>query len=104
MVNKKILSDILTAYRDGLIPKDAIPLLMKKLAAGVTDIADILPQPVNEEEINQTFTKAEEQLSGMKLFNEENRSKLLLALVMNMLRGRVEGRKIAEMTEVFNGK
>ena len=102
-VNGKILTDVLSAFRDNLIPKDAIFHMMKTMAGGEKNIKDILPEPVTEEELNNAFIKAETDLSNIKLINEENRSKLLLAVVMNLLRHRIDGKAVAARTEVYNG-
>ena len=85
------MSKILQAYRDGKITRDGIlPLLENVIALGVF-FDELLPDPCTDNEMDKTVRESKNGLKKVKLYKNENRTKVMMGLAMGKLRGRIPG-------------
>ena len=91
ILNEEKLSKILQAYRDGKITRDGIlPLLENVIALGVF-FDELLPDPCTDNEMDKTVRESKNGLKKVKLYKNENRTKVMMGLAMEKLRGRIPG-------------
>ena len=91
ILNEESLSEILQAYRDGKITRDGIlPLLENVIALGVF-FDGLLPDPCTDNEMDKAVKESKTGLKKVKLYKNENRTKVMMGLAMEKLRGRIPG-------------
>ncbi len=94
ILNEEIFSEILKAYRDKKITRDGIlPLLENVISLGLF-FDDLLPAPCTNNELDKTFKDSKSNLKNVKLYKNENRTKVLMGFAMEKLRGRIPGSEV----------
>ena len=61
---------------------------------------ELLPRPLTTKELEEIITETNNELSKVRLINNENRKEVLLGLVMNKVRMGVEGKLVAEKIKI----
>lgn len=95
-LSPKTLRDILLASRDGLLAKEGFLPLLTKIASGAQFSRDELKGPCSEAELSATIKSSSTELADMHLHNRGKESAVLTGLVMEKLRGRVDGSRVAQ--------
>jgi glutamyl-tRNA(Gln) amidotransferase subunit E len=93
--SEQTLKEILLAYKENVLAKEGILPVLLQVAAGSAFSRDALPGSCSDTEFLTLVGKAEEDVSAMRLHNPENRTAVLLGLVMQRVRGRVDGGEVA---------
>lgn len=96
ILNEQVFKGILEAYKNKLIEKDGIIVAMERTILQGQFTLDILPPPANDIEIMDAILNSKLQLNKLKLNNNEKSTDILIGLVMNNLRGRVDGAYISK--------
>jgi len=96
ILNEQVFKGILEAYKNKLIEKDGIIVAMERTILQGQFTLDILPAPANDIEIMDALLNSKLQLNKIKLHNNEKSRDILIGLVMNNLRGRVDGAYISK--------
>lgn len=95
ILNEQTMQSILEAYKNKMIEKDGIYLAMERTILQGQFSLDILPQPASEIEIMDSLLNSKLLLNKIKLHNPEKSTDILIGMVMNSLRGRVDGANIS---------
>ena len=91
ILNEEMLSKIFQAYSDGKITRDGIlPLLENVIALGVF-FDELLPDPCTDNEMDKAVKESKTGLKKVKLHKKENRTKVMMGMAMEKLRGRIPG-------------
>ncbi len=91
ILNEEIFSGIISAYKENKITRDGIlPLLENVISLGVF-FDELLPPPCTDNELDKTFKESKGDLKNIRLYKEENRTKVIMGLSMKKLRGRIPG-------------
>lgn len=89
-----IFSEIIKAYSDNRITRDGIlPLLENVISLGLF-FDELLPLPCTDNELDKTFSESKRNLKNVKLYKNENRTKVMMGFAMNKLRGRIPGQDV----------
>ena len=105
LLDNKMFEEIFTAYKSGLLSKDGIlPVLEKSLLKGKF-YPELLPPPCTNKQLDLVIGEKLTELKDIKLFKQENKTKLLLGAVMNELRLSIDGKRVKErIKNLSNGK
>lgn len=96
ILNEQVFKGILEAYKNKMIERDGIIVAMERTILQGQFTLDILPPPANDIEIMDAILNSKLQLNKLKLNNKEKSTDILIGLVMNNLRGRVDGAYISK--------
>ncbi len=103
LLNEETFKEIFRAYKDGLLSKDGIlPALIKSVEHGKF-YPEMLPIPLTKNELEKEVNKSQHQVESINLIKSENKNEVLMGLIMNKNRLRIDGKAVAESTG-FNGK
>ncbi|MCK5742135.1 MAG: Glu-tRNA(Gln) amidotransferase subunit GatE [Chlorobi bacterium] len=91
------MQSIFEALRDGKIIKDAFYTVLESVMREEKFTDEMIPTPATDDDINAAVKEAKEELKSVTLFDSANFALLHTDLVMDKLRGRVSGEKIAKM-------
>jgi glutamyl-tRNA(Gln) amidotransferase subunit E len=97
--SESTFTEIFLAYRDRLLAKEGILPTLSQVATGSTFSRNTLPAPCTEMELQGLITRAEEEISTMKLHHPEKHARILLGLLMGKIRGRYDGRELSRRLE-----
>ncbi|MFI5251714.1 MAG: Glu-tRNA(Gln) amidotransferase subunit GatE [Bacteroidota bacterium] len=101
LIDVKQIKDIFQAFKDGILPKDGIFLSMRDAAAyGKWRI----PQPCPKKELDGIIAESKRELSSVNLFNSEKKLEVLMGIVMEKMRGKVDGAVVAEKVGLIKRK
>ncbi len=89
------MREILLACRDGSLAREGILPNLLRVAEGSDFSRATLPPPCSEAELQALLAQATEELKTVKLHHPEKRPAILLGLLMEKARGRVNGRELA---------
>ncbi len=93
-LNETVFRKVFLALKEKIVLSEGIYIsLQNYLDTGEL----IFPKPACPTSINEEIGKAKHMLESIVFFNKNNKQKILLALVMNALRGRAEGKHISEL-------
>lgn len=95
-LSEEIFESILKAYSENKIPKDALLTTLRTAAELGAFTEEVIFNPADKKEIDDTISVATNDLDKMKIFNPENKEKLLMGMIMKKLRGRVSANDIAQ--------
>lgn len=96
-VNKltpEVMKEIFTAYKDGKIVKDSFLYIMEMAASDNNFSINYIPSPASLSELQQIKNHCEIELSRMSFYEPHNRGKVLMGLIMNRLRLRINGKQV----------
>lgn len=100
-IDTKIIKDILKAYKDGLLAKEGILSAMyDAVKSGLFD-AKKLPLPLKGKEIKDVIANCISELNRKKIHNNEKRGFVLKGILMNKVRGRIDGKKATDSVMKF---
>ena len=95
-LNEEIFESILKSYSENKIPKDALLTTLRTAAELGVFTNEVIFNPADKKEIDDTISAATNDLDKMKIFNPEKKEKLLMGMIMKKLRGRVSANDIAQ--------
>jgi len=102
-MNEELFANVLKAYSDGKIPRDALYQTLKNVVELGAFTEEVIPQPLNPEDLEEEIKRQTEQLKQIKLYYPANKEKVLIGLLMNKLRGRVPAKVAAEKIGLMKG-
>jgi glutamyl-tRNA(Gln) amidotransferase subunit E len=92
-----LFKDIFALYKDGRLPREAIYLTLKNGGAAPVPVRPGESEAVVAGAISSSF----DRLKDMTLFNPGRKGHVLMGLVMDDLRGRVDGAVVASAVRAF---
>jgi len=95
-INEEMMSSILKAYADGKLTYDFILHAMKISAELGMFVEEIIPQPINDIDLEKEIVIAEQKMQEMKFIKEENTKSIMMGILMSKLRGRISAKKVAQ--------
>ncbi len=95
-MTEEMMKDIVMAYKNGKITNDAIYHTMKKAVRAGSFSVESLPEPCSREELAATIKGSMMMLAGVRVNHEEKKHEILMGMIMEKLRGRIEGTVVAE--------
>lgn len=90
-LSDELFLNIFEYYTNGLIPKDGIYYILEMALENYSLEKSMLPEICSEAELNFEVKQTAKKVEKMKLYKSENAEILTLGIVMNTLRGRVDG-------------
>jgi len=90
------IRDIFQSLRDGKLTKDALYVVLRKTAKERFFSQNSLPEPCSREELAATFKAAVVLLSETKVCRVDKKHEILMGMIMDKLRGRIEAAAVAE--------
>jgi glutamyl-tRNA(Gln) amidotransferase subunit E len=98
-INEEMMSSILKAYADGKLTYDFILTAMKISAELGMFVEEIIPEPINDKELEKEIVIAEQKMQEMKFIKEENAKSILMGILMSKLRGKISAKKVAQKVD-----
>lgn len=102
-MNEEMFEGVLKSYARGKIPRDALYQTLKNVIELGTFSEEVIPQPLNPEDLEKEILTRSEQLKQIKLYHSTNKEKVLIGLLMNKLRGRIAAKIVAEKIGLIKG-
>lgn len=100
-IDQKLFKDILKAYKDGLLAKEGIlSVMFDSIKSGVFE-TEHLPSKVKLKEVTDLIKSCETELNRKRLYNIDRREIVLKGLVMNKVRGRIDGKEATDLVMNF---
>jgi len=104
-LSEDMLEDIFKAYKEGLLSKDGILTILRRSLKKGKFYPELLPPPCTSVKLDSIIKEKVKEVESIKLFNDENKNKVLLGAVMNELRLIVDGKTVATRIEkILSGK
>jgi len=94
-LTEEMFEEIFVAHKNGLLSKDGILPILKKALIKEEFYPELLTDQCTDKELDKIINEKKEELSKIKLYKKVNENKLLLGLVMDKLRERIDGKKVA---------
>ena len=102
-MNEEMFEGVLKAYSENKIPKDALYQTMKNAAELGAFTEEVIPRPLDPEDLEKEIKIQTEQLNQVKLYFPANKEKILIGLLMNKLRGRIPAKVVADKIGLMKG-
>jgi glutamyl-tRNA(Gln) amidotransferase subunit E len=96
----EIFEEIFEAFKSGIITREGIFLTMKSLLANGKLR---FPKKIKSTELSKVIKDSKIAIKKMKIQKDEKKTEILLGLIMNKVRGKVDGKLVAEKIG-FSGK
>ncbi|NOX16755.1 MAG: Glu-tRNA(Gln) amidotransferase subunit GatE [Chlorobi bacterium] len=93
--------EIFKAHKEGLLSRDGILTALRKSLLKGKFYPELLPPPCTSAKLDSVIKEKAKEVESIKLFNDENKNKVLLGAVMNELRLIVDGKTVAARIEKF---
>lgn len=93
---EQAMKEILLAYKKGTLVREGIFSAMQHAANSQDISAAVLPAICSDNELHQAIESCETELAKLPLRKSEKRPEVLMGLVMEKLRGRVDGATVAK--------
>ena len=90
------MREILLAYKEGTLTKEGILPTLMQVSAGREFSRHALSARSTEGEFTTALERSTQELSGIRLRHVERKHDVLMGLVMNKVRGRIDGRIVSE--------
>lgn len=91
-----LINDILKAYKDGLIAKEGLlPVMYESVKSGIFD-AKNLPSQIKAKEMKEVIANCVIEMNRKKIHNNDKRVFVLKGIVMDNVRGRIDGKKATD--------
>ena len=100
-VTEAIFKDIFKLYKDGKISRDGVYLAMSEVAANSGLDATDPPTVPSSADIEALVRRAADRLACLEIHNPPKREHILTGLVMNEVRGLVEGSAVTAQVREF---
>ncbi|MFH1850782.1 MAG: Glu-tRNA(Gln) amidotransferase subunit GatE [Candidatus Neomarinimicrobiota bacterium] len=91
-----LLRDIFRLLAEGRIVKDGLLTVMLQTCLRGRPALDELPSPCATAELDQVIAVARSETDSLELDNDEQRELVLMGIIMNRLRGRVNGAEVRQ--------
>ncbi len=99
-IDIKTFEEIFEAFKSGMITREGIFLAMKSfLANGKLRF----PKKIKSTELSKVINDSKKAIKKMKVQKEEKKTEILIGLIMNKVRGKIDGKLVAEKIG-FQGK
>lgn len=96
----EIFEEIFEAFKSGIITREGIILAMKGV---FTNSKLRFPKKIKLPELTKVIKESQKAIKKMKVQKEDKATEILMGMIMHKVRGRVEGRVVAERIG-FSGK
>jgi Glu-tRNA(Gln) amidotransferase subunit E-like FAD-binding protein len=90
------MREILLAFKEGTLAKEGILPTLMQVATGREFSRHALSARSTEGEFTTALARSTQELAGIRLRHVERKHDVLMGLVMNKVRGRVDGRIVSE--------
>jgi glutamyl-tRNA(Gln) amidotransferase subunit E len=90
-----LMRELLLALRNGTMMKEGVLPALQAAADGGSLSRSDLPGPCSDEELARIVAESTRELSGLRLRHPRNAHRVLMGLVMDRVRGRVDGSTVA---------
>ena len=90
------MRELLSALRDRLVTREALLPVLEAVASGKSFSRDTLPPGCSHNELTETIKRRTAELAAHPPRDPSQLKTVLMGLVMNDVRGRIEGRAVAE--------
>jgi glutamyl-tRNA(Gln) amidotransferase subunit E len=97
ILDEHIFTKIMYAYKNEKITKGSILYLMEKILRNQGWSDNLLQEPASDEEIKTRIKVAATEMKNIELRKDEKATEVKMGLIMDDLRERVNGEKIAEL-------
>jgi Glu-tRNA(Gln) amidotransferase subunit E-like FAD-binding protein len=95
-IEENVFEGMFRAYKEGLVAKEGIlPALYDAVKYGVFDI-DNLPPPIDDKDIPDIIKNSLTEVRIKPLRDEENFEDVYKGVVMNRVRGRIDGTLVSK--------
>jgi glutamyl-tRNA(Gln) amidotransferase subunit E len=91
-----VFHDVLLAHKNGSVAREGILPALCHAASGTAFSAAALPPPCNDAELDLAIQDSTGEISSMTLRHPDKRRSLLMGMIMDRVRGRVEGNRVAQ--------
>ena len=100
-IEENVFEGLFRAYKEGLIAKEGLlPALYDAVRYGVFDL-DNLPPPIDEKDIRSIVENSLTEIRVKTLREEENFEAVYKGIVMNKVRGRIDGTVVSKAVAKF---
>jgi glutamyl-tRNA(Gln) amidotransferase subunit E len=99
LLSVEIMEEIFEAYKEGIIFKEGILIAMELAVKGNENFKNYFVPEINQKDLQVHCKKSLSDLKKIELNEPENKKIVLLGLLMNKLRGRVDSKKVIELIE-----
>jgi glutamyl-tRNA(Gln) amidotransferase subunit E len=96
LINEEMMSSILKAFSEARISKDFILTTLKNSIELGVFVEEIIPLPINENDLEREIKLAESEMQKMPFVKKEKSHSIIMGILMNKLRGRINARTVAE--------
>jgi glutamyl-tRNA(Gln) amidotransferase subunit E len=93
------MKEVLLAYRDRVLAKEGILPVLSQVAAGSAFSRTTLPPPCTAVELRALIARTAGGMTSLALHDPGKRTEVLLGLVMDQVRGRIDGGEVARHLE-----
>jgi glutamyl-tRNA(Gln) amidotransferase subunit E len=90
------MKELLIALKDHVLSREGIVPALYEIASGQEFSRESLPPPCTPAELDETVRNSLIALSKTKVRHPEKKPEVLMGLIMHELRGRIDGRVVAE--------
>lgn len=95
-LSPETMKQILFAYKNGAIAREGVYVAMSRVSNLQEFSTDTLPAMCSEKELLETIKTCEAEVAKLVLRDQANRIEILMGLVMEKVRGRIEGAMVAQ--------
>ncbi|MBX2991390.1 MAG: Glu-tRNA(Gln) amidotransferase subunit GatE [Bacteroidetes bacterium] len=99
IVDELMIKRIVKAYKEGRVARDGLYDIMKQAVRNGSFEESLLPVPCPIDELAKVVEETVAGLGGITIHHAEKRDEIVMGLVMNRLRGRVEGSTVREYVQ-----
>ena len=93
---EQIFEEILKAYSQNKIPKDALFSTLKSAIDAGSFSDELLQTPIGVDNLEREIILAENELKKISIRRKENYPKILMGILMKKLRGKIEAKIVAQ--------
>jgi glutamyl-tRNA(Gln) amidotransferase subunit E len=95
-INEEMMSSILKSFAERKLTYDFILTTLKISTELGMFVEEIIPEPINDKELEKEIVIAEQKMQEMEFIKEENVKSILMGILMSKLRGKISAKKVAE--------
>ena len=95
-INEEMMSSILKSFAERKLTYDFILTTLRISTELGMFVEEIIPEPINDKELEKEIVIAEQKMQEMEFIKEENVKSILMGILMSKLRGRISAKKVAE--------
>ncbi|MFC2133987.1 hypothetical protein ACFLTH_05165, partial [Bacteroidota bacterium] len=101
MLSEEMMLGIFESYKNKLLSRDGILPTMKNSIKHGKFYPEMLPAPCTDKEFKNAVNESEKELETFTFYDEKNKKKLLIDLVMTKLRLQLNGADAAQRLGVY---